>query len=169
MNRFRGWGLSAAVAAAGGSALAAGPPGPVERTTLVNKLFGPKAPKPTGPVVGVGNPAAVSAPLPPAAVAEAVRNEQDAYVRRLLVCDKLRQVAAEKGDDDLARRADELERQAAALYNARVAALGVLKGKVPLPGGPPAETVAAQAGRLAAPAAPTPGDTASSKVWEVKP
>ena len=160
MNRFGGWGLAAAVAAGGGSALAAGPPGPVERPTLVNPRFGPQAPpKPSGPTVG--DPAAVSATLPPAAVAESLRNEQEACLRRVAVCARLRELAAEKGDEALARQADELESQAKALYNARVAGLGVLKGKVPL--APPAETAAAQAGRLTAPPAPTPNDTASAR------
>ena len=70
-------------------------------------------------------PPTVTAPLPADVLAEAVRAEQDAYIRRLDVCTKLKQVAAEKGDESLSRRADELEKLAGTLYTERVAKLGV--------------------------------------------
>jgi len=177
MNRLRLWGLSAAVAAGvGGPAVAADPPAsPPEQSTLMKKLFGPSQPKP-GPTVRSGVPT-ISGQLPPAVLADALRAEQDAYLRRVSVCTELRRVAVERGDDTLAKQADELERQAAALYNARVASLGVSRVKSPLPdpsGGPglvsfdmPSSPEAA-AKKLTAPASPVPGTT-TARVREVKP
>jgi hypothetical protein len=177
MNRLRLWGLSAAVAAGvGGPAVAAGPPAPPpEKMTLMKKLFGPPAPKPPGPTVRTGPPT-ITAPLPQAELADALRAEQDAYLRRVSVCTELRRVAIERGDDTLARQADELERQAAALYNARVAGLGVSRVKSPLPepSGPGLVTFdrpgspEAAARKLTAPAAPVPATT-TAQVREVKP
>jgi hypothetical protein len=177
MNRFRVWGLSAALTAGlGGPVAAADPPAPGEPTTLANKLFGPKQPK-AGPATPQ-RPPTVTAPLSPAVLAEALRAEQDAYLRRVSVCTELRRVAVERGDESLVRQADELERQTAALYNARVAALGVSRVKSSLPdpsavppdGGPPAPDPIgrAAASRLVAPAAPVPGST-TAQVREVKP
>lgn len=186
MIRFRAWGLSAALAAgAGAPAVAADPP---TQTTLAAKLFGPPKPKPAGPSGKPGPagtvPAAPPAALPPEVIADALRAEQDAYLRRLSVCSELRRVGAETNNDALVRQADELERQAAAVYNQRVAGLGVPKVKAPLPetttaaGYTPVDTRTA-AGRLTAPAAPVPGTvTAEAKapaapspepVREVKP
>jgi hypothetical protein len=174
MNRFRVWGLSTALAAAvGGPAVAADPAMSSGQTTLWDKLFGPKPPKPAGPAARSG-PAMIMAPLSPEVIADALRAEQEAYLRRLSVCTELRRVADEQGDGTLARRADELERQVAALYNARVAALGVSRVRAPLPG--PATTsgpeepapIKVAANRLTAPANPIPtGSTA--QVREVTP
>jgi hypothetical protein len=161
----------------GGPAAAAPPPvAPPEKTTLLKKLFGPPTPRPPGPTMRSGPPT-ISAPLPPSVLADALRAEQDAYLRRVSVCTELRRVAIERGDDILARQADELERQAAALYNARVAGLGVARVKAPLPepaGGTglaslqmPSSPEAA-AGQLSAPSAPVPGTT-TAQVREVKP
>jgi len=177
MNRFRVWGLSAALAAGlGGPAAAGDPPAPGEPTTLAQKLFGPKQPKPAPATPQ--RPPTITAPLSPAVLAEALRAEQDAYLRRVSVCTELRRVAAERGDEALVRQADDVERQAAALYNARVAALGVSRVKSPLPdpsaappdGMPPAPDPIARsaASRLVAPAAPVPGTT-TAQVREVKP
>jgi hypothetical protein len=164
MIRFRAWGLSAAVAVgAGAPAIAADPPpgqpAPTQ-TTLAAKLFGPSKPKPPGPTVRSGpvTPARPSAPpLGPDVLADALRAEQDAYLRRLNVCSELRRVGAETNNDVLIRQADELERQAAAVYNQRVAALGVPKVKAPLPDSPTTYATAdprAAAARLTAPAPP---------------
>lgn len=178
MNRFRAWGLSAAVAAgAGAPAAAADPPArpPGEPTTLMTKLFGP--PKRVA-VPPAAKPAPVAAPLPAEVVNAALKAEQDAWNRRMAVFDKLRQTAADRNDDDLMRQVDEMERQATAVYAARVAALGVARPK-------PAESAAAALDRqlgtgaavtpLTAPAPPAPvTGTASAKktgdaVREVKP
>jgi hypothetical protein len=107
-----------------------------------------------GAAIAVAEPPApppvVFAPLAADVLAEAVRAEQDAYVRRLDVCTKLRKAAAEKADDKLAALADDLERQATALYQARVGKLGVK------PAGPGAKpTVLASVNPLTV-APPTP-------------
>lgn len=173
MKRIRLWSLSAALAA-GGTAAAADPPAPREPTTLMHKLFGPKPPKPVGPTVAGAaapqRPPTITAPLPPEVVREALRAEQDAYLRRLSVCTELRRVATEKGDDPLLRQADELERQVTALYHTRVSGLGVPRVKAALPDGggtglaslDPAASPAEKARRLELPAAPVAGSTASA-------
>jgi hypothetical protein len=139
----------------------------------------------TGPATASAmRPATVTAPLPPEVVADALRAEQEAYLRRLGVCSELRRVGLDTNDDALIRQADELERQAATVYNQRVAALGVPKVKAPLPettpggfGGAylPVDPKAA-ADRLTAPAAPTslPGTAGASaprpdQIREVRP
>jgi hypothetical protein len=174
MLRFRVWGLSAALAAGGAASATAAEP-PLEQTTLMNKLFGPKKPKP-GPRIPS---AAVTTPLAPEVLADALRAEQDAYLRRVSVCTELRRVATERADDQLLRQADELERQAAALYNARVAGLGVSRVKSPLPelaaspfisteSLPTADQIArGKAARLSAPTAPIPGTTTAQQIREV--
>ncbi len=133
MNRFRAWGLTAALAVSAGvpAAAADDPPVPArqpgEQTTLFDKFFGPKPKKPA-PASGA-RATKITAPLPPEVIAGALRAEQDAWERRMSVCLKLRQVAADKNDESLSRQVDELERQATALYTARVAALGVPRVK----------------------------------------
>jgi len=143
MTRFRVWGLSALFAVGGGSALAASPPPPSmpEHSTLMQKVFGPKQPKPVGPTERTG-PITITAPLTPTVLAESLRAEQDAYLRRVSVCTELRRVAVERGNDALLRQADELERQSGALYNARVASLGLSKVRVALPDTLPSASVA---------------------------
>ena len=178
MLRFRAWGLSAALAVGGGAAAGAAEPvaKPPEQTTLMHKLFAAKTPKP-GPRTA---PPTITAPLSPEVLADALRAEQDAYLRRVSVCTELRRVATERADDQLLRQADELERQAAALYNARVAGLGVSRVKSPLP--PPtddravadlgltperAESTVVKARKLEAPTAPIPGTTTAQQIREV--
>jgi hypothetical protein len=172
MKRLRVLGVSAALA--GGlavPAIAADPPAPIEQTTLMKKLFAPKPAK-HGPTVAQQRPLTITAPLSPDLLADALRAEQDAYLRRVSVCTELRRVAIEKGDDALARQADELERQAAVLYNARVAGLGLPRDKM-LPTatasrGTSSANAVTQARRLDAPASPVPGTT-TAQVREVKP
>jgi len=181
MNRFRAWGLTAALAAgAGVPAIAADPPVAPKQTTLADKLFGPSKPKRSGPTARPASnaPAMRSAPMPtpltPEAIGDALRAEQDAYLRRLTICGELRRVGGETNNDALIRQADELERQAAALYNQRVAALGVPRVKAPLPDPTPTGLANADfdpkaaANRLTAPASPTPA-TAEAKVPATSP
>jgi hypothetical protein len=183
MKRLRVWGLSAALAAGGGSALASDPPSrQPEQTTLMNKLFGPRQPKPVGPAVASppDRPITVSVPLPREVLADALEAERAAYLRRVSICLELQRIAIEKGDGALERQADELARQAAALYNARAASLGVPRTKAPLPEPAPKGNAfvtfddplptdpLARAHKLEAPAAPVPGTT-TAQVREVKP
>ncbi|MDB5313559.1 MAG: hypothetical protein JWO38_7761 [Gemmataceae bacterium] len=184
MHRFRAWGLSAALAVGAGAPAAAADPPPAPprqpgaQTTLYNKLFGPSKPK-DGPVTrdgvtGPGRPPTVTAPLTADVVAAALQAEHDALNRRMTVCLKFRQVALDTNDEGLMRQVDDLERQATALYTARVTALGVPTAKAP-PGRPNSggasalgtqlndETVLdmkTAARRLTAPAAPAPLDPA---------
>ncbi len=81
------------------------------------------------------------APLEPAVLAEALKAEQDAWGRRLEVCFNLRVVGNDANDEALLKQANDLEKQATALYHSRVARLGV---KAPLRGKPEAATTMAE-------------------------
>jgi hypothetical protein len=114
-------------------------------------------------------------------IAAAFKAESDAYLRRLDVCLKLRQAALDRNDDALMRQVDELERQAKAIYEQRVGALGVPKtAKAALPPSgtgfassfdlapeKPADPKAAAA-KLVAPSAPVPV-SGTAELREVKP
>jgi hypothetical protein len=177
MKRIHVLGLAIALAAACESQVSAVEPVP-EHTTLAAKLFGPSKPKPVGPAVRTPQrPLTINTPLPPDQLAEALGAEQEAFLRRVSVCTELRRVAVNRHDDAMVRQVDELERQFGALYNARVAALGVTRAKAPLPepsvagrdpidADSPNAKVVAQ--RFEAPARPVPGTT-TAQVREVKP
>jgi hypothetical protein len=121
MDRFRAWGLSAALAT-GVGASAADPPG--DAKPWYNRVFAGPA-KPAAPPQPRPVP---TGPLSPETLAEALKAEQDAYLRRLDVCTKLRQVAVDSNDEKLLEKADGLEQQATALYHQRTARLGVRGG-----------------------------------------
>jgi hypothetical protein len=198
MNRFRVWGLAAALAVgAGAPAIAADPPVNTSGLTTDTSglttdnrpwykrmFFSSSAPKPVGPTLRsgpvTGMVRAPSVTLTPEAVAETMKAEYLAWERRMSVCLKLREAANARGDEALMRQVDELERQANAIYQQRVTALGVPKIKAPLP--PSSNTgfaasfdlapekpidPKAAAAKLVAPAAPVPVETAS--VREVNP
>jgi hypothetical protein len=55
----------------------------------------------------------------------AIKREQADYLRRLSVCDQLREIALKNNDDDLNRQADELQAQAWAIYSKHVASMSV--------------------------------------------
>ncbi|HEX4609333.1 MAG TPA: hypothetical protein VH092_14140, partial [Urbifossiella sp.] len=135
MHRFRAWGLAALAAAAGATAAGASDPPPraarpgAPPSTVYDVLFGKSKAK-ADPVPADPGKAAPSAPaLPPDVRAAALRDEQDAWVRRMAVCTKLREVAEARNDEALLRQVDDLERQAKALYDARTAALGIPKAR----------------------------------------
>lgn len=161
MHRIRAWGLAAAVAAAGATAAAADPPPRAARptqTTVVDKLFGKsKAKAEPAPAPKADVPPG----LPPDVKAAALRDEIDAYERRMAVCLRFREIADQRGDEKLHRQVDEMERQAGAVYLARSAALGVPKGR-------PADVLDRQLGTgvavtpLTAPAPPTPAGPATA-------
>jgi hypothetical protein len=77
------------------------------------------------------SPPTITAPLSHTVLVKCVQDENEALMRRTNVCEALRNIATERGDTALARKADELERQANNLYNARITALGVPKIKAP--------------------------------------
>lgn len=170
MYRFRAWGLAALAAAAGATAAGASdPPSRASRptqptTTVYDKLFG-KKPAKAAPAPGKAESAPpVSPGLPADVKAAALREEQDAYERRMAVCLKLREIAVQQNDESLHRQVDDLERQAGALYHARSAALGIPKVS-------PADVLDRRLGTgvavtpLTAPAAPTPAgpETAAAR------
>ncbi len=184
MSRFRAWGVAAALAAGAATpAVAADPPtATTDARPWYKKMFS-AAPKPAGPTVRSGPVAAVpSAPLTPEVVADAVKAEYVAWERRMSVCLKLREAAIARNDDALLRQVDELERQANAIYQQRVSALGVPKVKAPLPAAAgtgfaasfdlaPEKSVdpKAAAAKLVAPAAPVPVSGTAELPREVKP
>ncbi len=53
----------------------------------------------------------------------ALKREQAEYLRRLAVCDQLREVALKNNDENLNRQADELQAQAWTIYSKHVASL----------------------------------------------
>src|SRR5436190_6912370 len=140
MNRFRAWGVAAALGVlAGATAPAVAADTPDDARPWYKKMFfsAPAGPK-VGPVARSGPVAAApnrapTATLTPDAVAAAVKAEYVAWERRMSVCLKLREAAVERNDNELMRQVDELERQANAIYQQRVSALGVPKVKAPLP------------------------------------
>lgn len=73
-------------------------------------------------------PPVVVAPLTADVVADSVRAEQDAVLRRLDVCDRLRKLGETTGNTSLIQQAEDLEKQVTAVYSARVARLGVKGG-----------------------------------------
>ncbi len=124
------------------------------------------------------NPIVIST-LPPEVQAEALRAEQEAYLRRVAVCTELRRVALERNDPALYEQADALEQQAEQLYRLRVQRLGIPipsssdEGSKPSasfansPGGT-ARAVREAARPLLPPAPPVPA-MAEARVREVKP
>jgi hypothetical protein len=148
------------------------------RMSLWDKLWSSRSNNTWSPTdrrtTGTRGPIIIS-PLPPEVQAEALRAEQEAYLRRVAVCTELRRVAVERGDETLYRQADELEREAEALYRLRVGRLGIQ-----LPRSQdnlthnntlrPAqeEQIRAAARRLSPPSPPTLA-TAEVRVREVKP
>ena len=116
--------------AAGSLAHAAEPTPKAETPSWLDRLtpnLGGKKPAGGGKTFAdtPSRPPAAVAPLEPAALAAALRAEQDAWDRRLEVCHKLRVIGDETNDEKLIRRANELEAQATALYHSRAARLGV--------------------------------------------
>ena len=78
--------------------------------------------------VSVNRPKAPPPPATPAAktqaidTAAAVRAQEEAnFLRRLAVCDRLRQLALETGDETLERKADALQEKSETVYKKRTA------------------------------------------------
>jgi hypothetical protein len=66
-----------------------------------------------------------SGPSPAERTAKELKRHENALVRRMQVCDRLRRIALDTNDADLERQADELEEQAKAAYQRHAARLGV--------------------------------------------
>ncbi len=154
MNRFAAWGLSAALAAGAAPAFAADPPKPDDKPSWFGRMVGRSEKKPEQDRTFAdlpARPAVLVGPLDPLTQAEALKAEQDALLRRLAVCLKIREIAAAKNDERLLTQADDLEKQAHALYHQRVARLGV-KAQIRTP----AETFDRSAGQLSEPITVSP-------------
>lgn len=170
MYRFRAWGVTLALAAGAGVPAAA-----AADAKSAARADDPKDNKKGDRAKGTkARPPVIVEPLPPDELAEAVRAEQDAYIRRLDVCTRLKQFAAEAGDDKLAQQAADLERQATALYEQRVAKLGVKPTGKPAPLATAALDRALGSGAAVNPltvAPPKPAGpvTAAAELGEVKP
>lgn len=151
MHRRAAWGLSFALAAGATAPALAADPAPSESKPWYARLVGSDSKKPEEKTFGNtgARPGVVYGPMDPAALTEALKAEQAAYQRRLDVCLKLRQIAVRTNDDKLTEQADELERQATALYHARTAKLGV---KAALRTAPDADVRPAAAVTVAPPA-----------------
>jgi hypothetical protein len=120
--------LAAALTAATAAAQTTNPDGDLRsmppRTPMWwDGWFAPAAPKPPA-----AKPAADADKKPTAGAtaveaAAARRRETAAYLRRQAVCDRLRQVAVQNGDDALYQQAQDLEDRAWAIYQERTAGL----------------------------------------------
>jgi hypothetical protein len=76
--------------------------------------------------IGTANSQPVTAPAGPPVAEQTKRTqkqEQNAFLRRILVCDRLRQIAAETNDAALERQADALAEQAWLIYTRRTKSL----------------------------------------------
>lgn len=78
------------------------------------RMAGP-APKPVTPPKPLPHPAEVAATQQ--------SQEMASYLRRAAVCDRIRQIAMESGDDALMKQADALDKQAFNVYQQRVSNL----------------------------------------------
>lgn len=152
-------GLCASLAVAvGGTALAADPTPAVK--PWYARLTGDKpAAKPDpDPTFANSTPRLRTVgPLDPNVLLDALKAEQAAWDRRLEVCRRMREIAAETNNDALHQQAVALEQQATALYAQRAARLGV-KGF----GGPDRKSLPAP--ELPTAAAPVPAPSAPFKV-----
>ena len=128
MDRIAAWGLSAALVGAFAPAAFAAEPAKPESQSWMSRLVGSDGKKPEAEKTFAAVPArppVVFGPPEPAVLAEAVRAEWDAFHRRMEVCLALRKVADKRNDDALFAQSDELERQATAVRDQRLARLGV--------------------------------------------
>src|SRR5262249_39147652 len=112
--------LGMAVAAASAQKPAGGKGSPPADTgSTWGKLFG-NGDKPDR-VEEVKPEAPTGGPSPAESATREQARQRNAYLRRMLVCDRLRQIAQETNDADLERQADELQEQAWAVYQKHTA------------------------------------------------
>lgn len=98
-----------------------GAPGSSPQNTLFGKLFGKKEP-PAPP------PSPTPKLNPREQAAKTIIIEQQAHLQRLAVCTRLRELASETGNEELNRKADELEQEAYEVYNKRISHLPGTRG-----------------------------------------
>lgn len=173
MRRFLIRGLVAAAVAGLPAVAFADPPADPPSRPLLARLnpFGDADPAP-GPRVrqAVG-------PLSQEVMLGVLRAEKDAYIRRMEVCLRLKEIAQQNNDEKLDAKANELERQATAAYHERVSRVGGKSGG-PLPPVPPPSAAATAAldkalgsGVAVSPLSspkPAAGKTATAKAGQFK-
>ena len=151
-------------------------------------LADPPADPPSRPLLARLNPFGEVEPAPGPRVRQAVgplsdevllavmRAERDAYIRRMEVCLRLKEIALDARDERLEAKVNELERQATAAYHERVSRVGGKSGG-PLPALPPSVSATAALDKaLGSGVAKTPldspkpaaGKTATAKAGQFK-
>jgi hypothetical protein len=129
MDRLRAWGVLALAAWLGTAAAASerdDEERPVDRGNAAYHRWngGPlEKPKPPPPL-----PSPTKAKANDTAAAHRAQEEAN-FLRRLAVCDRLRQLALETGDDSLEKQADDLQQKAESVFKQRTSAMP--GGKVP--------------------------------------
>lgn len=118
MHQMRAWGLTVALLAGLGGTVGGAEPGDARSSNSMDSGFRrwngipPERPKPPAPP-SVQERAEKRAKE----TAAALRAQEEAnFLRRLAVCDRLRQLAVETGDDDLEKQADVLQAKAEIIY-----------------------------------------------------
>ena len=106
----------------------------MESKPWYTRLMGDSKPKPDADKTYAATPPrpAVVLTLDPSVLTDALRAEQEAWDRRMEVCRRLREVASPGDSEAITKQANDLEKQATALYHQRVARLGV-KGPMRAP------------------------------------
>ncbi len=99
----------------------------LETKPWYSRLMGDPKPKPDADKTFAATPPrpTVALTLDPAVLTDALRAEQEAWDRRMEVCRRLREVASPGDSEAITKQANDLEKQATALYHQRVARLGV--------------------------------------------
>jgi hypothetical protein len=127
MRRVGSWGLTAAlIVGLGGAVVTAGGPDSDAKAPpkgIFSSWFGDK-PKP--PAKTDKKPVEVKPDMMPNApdlTAGEQKRQMEAFMRRMAVCDRLRQVALQSDNEALMRQADELEMRAQELYRQKIANL----------------------------------------------
>jgi hypothetical protein len=90
-------------------------------TPWYKRLFGASSPPPAPPAA-----APAQKPITQKDVARSLDQEQKVYLERLLFCTNLRQIAVQTNDNDLLRKADDLEQQAEQIFKTRTKSLPAL-------------------------------------------
>jgi hypothetical protein len=127
MDRLRAWGILALLAALCGLPAAAAEPDETVPANFDRGAMGFAK-------WNAGHPEPPKAPPVPPEVAAAKQREKDTaaamraqeeanLLRRLAVCNRLREIAVQTGDETLEQKADELEKRAGAVFTARTTVL----------------------------------------------
>lgn len=110
-------------------AVAADPPAEEQSIPWYRWVFLGERPRAVPAQPAAGAPAGPAKPVAPSKedVARLLDQEHKVYVQRLAAVSKLRQIADDRGDDDLRKKADDLEHQADEVFQQRTARLQATK------------------------------------------